>query len=214
MKREGLPAPRARRIYDRLAVIYPLVERFEGRVKAHALELLDLPTAQHVLDVGVGPGGELAAMRAQLAPDAHLVGIDISVAMLRRARRYGTGPILQANAAYLPFRDRVFDRLFAAYVLDLLPPAEVNRALAEFYRVLAPGGRAVVVAMTEGITAGSRLLIAVWKGMYTLSPSLCAGCRPLRLSPSAEKAGFRVRHKEVVVEFGFPSEVLVLEHRR
>ncbi len=211
MTRDGLPTPRARTIYDRLAAIYPLVEHFEAHVKAHALDVLALDSARCVLAVGVGPGSELATLRARAGPCTRIVGLDISAGMLRRAQRRGGALLVQADAAYLPFRARVFDRLFAAYVLDLLPPAQVDRALTEFHRVLDNEGRAVVLTMTEGITLGSRIVIAAWKAVYALSPALCGGCRPLVLAPRAERAGFRVLHREVILSFAFPSELLVLQ---
>lgn len=211
MKQKGLPPPRARTIYDRLAPVYPLVERFEAHVKARALEMLALASARRVLAVGVGPGSELAALRARAGAKARIVGIDVSAGMLHRARRRGGALLVQADAAHLPFRERAFDRLLAAYVLDILPAAQVDEALAEFHRVLDAGGRAVILAMTEGTTLASRAVIAAWNAVYALSPALCAGCRPLVLAPRAERAGFRVLHREVIVSFAFPSELLVLE---
>ncbi len=211
MKQKGVPPPRARTLYDRLAPVYPLVERFEAHVKARALEMLALDSARRVLAVGVGPGRELTALRARAGADARIVGIDLSAGMLCRARRRGGALLVQADAAHLPFHERAFDRLLAAYVLDILPPAQVDGALAEFHRVLDAGGRAVILAMTEGVSLASRAVIAAWNTVYALSPALCGGCRPLVLAPRAERAGFRVLHRGVIVSFAFPSELLVLE---
>jgi Methyltransferase domain len=104
-----------------------------------------------------------------------------------------------------------FDRLFSAYLLDLLPSNDLAAQLAEFYRVLRPGGRLALVSLTESISLPSRLVIGAWKAAYRASPVLCGGCRPLRLAALAQAAGFHVIACEVVVQLGVPSEVLVLE---
>lgn len=183
-------------------------------MKRYALDLLDLSRAQRVLDVGVGPGGELVAIRSRLLATASLVALDLSGKMLRRARRSGGNALVQGSATDLPFREAAFDRLFAAYVLDLLPGPLVGRALDEFRRVLRGEGRAVIVAMTEGVSLSSRLVIAAWKALYAVSPKVCGGCRPLQLGSLAERVGFKVLHREVVVEWGFPSEVVLLGGNR
>jgi ubiquinone/menaquinone biosynthesis C-methylase UbiE len=82
-----------------------------------------------VLDLGTGSG---AAARAALAAGAHqVVGADLSVGMLRLAGR--AFPSVAANAIALPFRDRSFDLVVAAFSLNHL--ADVEAGLAEARRV-------------------------------------------------------------------------------
>lgn len=69
------------------------------------------------------------------------VGIEISPPTAARARaRFAHDRILSATAASLPFRPSSFDVVFSNSTLDHLPPPEVERALAEFARVLKPRG--------------------------------------------------------------------------
>lgn len=100
--------------------------------------------AQHVaapgpvLDAGCGTGANLAHLQA-LGYAAQ--GLDLSPAGLRLARDRGTHPRLyQASAAILPHRDASFAAVLSADVLYLLGEADEARSLAEFRRVLAPGG--------------------------------------------------------------------------
>ena len=63
-----------------------------------------------------------------------------------KAKRTGAAAncgLVLGDATSLPLADNACDRLVAVQVLEYVP--EVARALAEVHRVLAPGGRAVVV---------------------------------------------------------------------
>src|SRR5262249_27365336 len=72
--------------------------------------------------------------------------IDTSAAMLaaaaRRCESQGDAAFLEGNAASLPVEDRDFDRALCVQVLEYV--ADVPAALAGLYRVLRPGGRALV----------------------------------------------------------------------
>lgn len=81
--------------------------------------------------------------------------------------------------------------------------------LAEFWRVLKPGGRLGPVSLTEGVNLPSRLLVGLWKLVYAASPVVCGGCRPVQLAGLAGNAGFNHITREVVVQWGVPSEIIV-----
>ncbi|HEX4446209.1 MAG TPA: class I SAM-dependent methyltransferase [Polyangiaceae bacterium] len=91
------------------------------------------------LDLSCGPGTLLRPLAA--APGTRtLVGVDLSLSMLRRAHAAAPGVRLaRADAASLPFEDGSFGAVANMAALDLYPdPARVVRECA---RVLAPGGR-------------------------------------------------------------------------
>ena len=212
MNEDTISTEAARRLYDRLGARYDWAERFEGRAKVRALDLLDLSGGQRVLDVGVGTGKEHARLVAAVGADGRAVGVDISFTMLDIARTRTGAPVCQADARHLPFVSASFDRLFCSYVLDLIPAGDLPDVLAEFRRVLKPEGRMALVSLTEGVTLPSRLFVAVWKLAYVVSPIACGGCRPLRLSPLVRGAGFTILSREIVVQLGVPSEVVVAAH--
>jgi ubiquinone/menaquinone biosynthesis C-methylase UbiE len=88
--------------------------------------------ARRMLDIGCGEGALRAALPAQLRP--RLVGLDASATMLRAH----PPPVVQADAAALPFVADVFDAAVAVNVLDHLPEPTV--AIEVAHRVLVPGG--------------------------------------------------------------------------
>ena len=112
--------------------------------KGALLEQLDLGRARAALDVGCGPGIDIAEM-ARLMPDgAHVSGVDISETMIAEARRRTASldtpvSLRIGDAADLPYPDQAFDACRAATVLQHVPyPA---RVVQEMFRVTRPGGR-------------------------------------------------------------------------
>lgn len=208
MIHETISRAEARRIYDRLGSGLDRAERFEAEAKARALSLLAVAPGQRVLQVSVGTGAEHAALKAAVGPAGLAVGADLSRGMLRLTRQRADTPLCEGDALRLPFATASFDRLFSAYLLDLLPAAELPAVLAEFRRVLRPGGRLVLVSLTEGVDPASALFVAGWKLLFRVAPRRLGGCRPLELTPLLEGVGLTVE-RHVVVQRGFPSEVLV-----
>ena len=77
--------------------------------------------------------------------------------------------------------------------------------MSEFYRVLKPAGRVVLVTLTEGATPLSRLVIAAWKLVYSVRTISCGGCRPLEIANLVQDAAFTLLSQDVVVQMGVPS---------
>ncbi|MDW8009071.1 MAG: methyltransferase domain-containing protein [Chloroflexota bacterium] len=117
---------------------------FVGMRRIAAALLNSLPEAgswQRLLDVGCGTGGNLALL-ARYA--GQVVGLDVSPTALELCRRRGPWPLLLGSADALPFADGSFDALATFDVLCQLPPSADEAALAEFHRVLRPGGALLV----------------------------------------------------------------------
>jgi SAM-dependent methyltransferase len=98
-----------------------------------------LQGARRVLDVGTGEG-QVARLAVAKAGADIAVGVDPTWAQIAEAQRRGGGPAYaRAGAALLPFADATFDRVVACLVFEHIE--EVDEAIAEVARVLAPGGR-------------------------------------------------------------------------
>ena len=96
-----------------------------------------LAGARRVLDVGCGEG---QVARLALAGGAALaIGVDPTWAQVEVAAERGMGArYARAGAGELPFADHTFDAVVACLVFEHI--RDVDHAIAEVARVLAPGG--------------------------------------------------------------------------
>ncbi|GJM42535.1 MAG: hypothetical protein DHS20C20_28170 [Ardenticatenaceae bacterium] len=210
MNTDRITSKTAQRFYDWLGVKHDVGGRFERRAKDRALELLEPGSAQRLLNVGVGTGKEQRTIQLALPSGGLSFGVDLSGEMLNvTRRRVPETELAQAMAGQLPFVSNSFDRLFCTNVLDLLETAVLPQTLAEFHRVLQPGGKLILVSLTEGVNAPSRLLVSLWKAAYRLHPLILGGCRPLQLQTLVAQAGFAIIHREIIVQLGVPSELIL-----
>src|SRR5690242_2634129 len=106
--------------------------------------LLALKEAEHVLDIGSGPGFLAAEMAAEVGPEGRVVGLDPSASMLALGRRRDA-PVefVEGDALALPFPDESFDVAVATQVYEYV--ADMPAALAEARRVLRAGGRLLIL---------------------------------------------------------------------
>lgn len=169
------------------------------------LTALALKPGEQVLDVGSGPGLLMADMAPLVGPHGHVTGIDLSDSMLVVShRRLAASPvrermtILKADATRLPFQDAHFDAAVSTQVYEYVP--DVDRALAELYRILRPGGRALIldtdwdslVWNAEDTSLRDRLIDA-WIKRFA-HPHL-----PSTLQQRLRRAGFQVHGCDTLV---------------
>ena len=98
-----------------------------------------------VIELGFGSGWLLEALRAEL-PRVDLVGLDLSPGFARRAHEeHGERVrVLLGDMERLPFRDGLFDVIVTCWTLYFM--RDIDAALAEIKRCLAPGGRLIAGA--------------------------------------------------------------------
>ncbi|WP_181708051.1 trans-aconitate 2-methyltransferase [Chthonobacter rhizosphaerae] len=154
------------------------------------LAAVPLATARHILDVGCGPGNSTELLLARF-PDAEVVGVDTSPAMIEAARARVPGARFQVADAATVAPDRPPDLVFANAVMQWVPdhPSVLVRLLG----LLAPGG-CLAVQMPDTLGEPShRLMDETAAAMPFASKMAGAGRPPLltldgyydRLSPAA-----------------------------
>jgi LSD1 subclass zinc finger protein len=124
------------------------------------VQAADVRGEASVLDLACGPGIYTRPF-AHLARAGLVVGLDLSLPMLRTAARLaedehlGNVLFVHGNALDLPFAPERFDAVNCCGALHLFP--NVTRALAEVHRVLRPRGRFTVAAFRrpEGIVSSA-----------------------------------------------------------
>lgn len=128
--------------YRLLAPVYDLL--FRGplrRARKQAISSLHLTGREGILIVGVGTGEDLPILPAS----APITGIDISEAMLQRARqKAGNRNITfrEMYAEHLDFPNQTFDAVILNLILSVVE--DPHSTLSEALRVLKPGGRVLV----------------------------------------------------------------------
>jgi phosphatidylethanolamine/phosphatidyl-N-methylethanolamine N-methyltransferase len=147
------------RAYDRWAPIYDLVfGGVFGKGRRAAIAATN-SIGGRVLEVGVGTGISLP----QYAANTRIFGIDISEAMLRKAKTRvaelglkNVEGLAVMDAEKLDFPDGSFDVVMAQYVVTAVANPEAT--LDEFARVLRPGGEIILLSRVSA-DAGMRRFI-------------------------------------------------------
>ena len=124
------------RHYDELASIYDSLYLDEQGLKIKcSLEHVNFNGSDSVLDAGCGTGFLFEYIHRQVG---HLVGVDLSIGLLRVAlahvKQSGMKSVLlvRADVDYLPFKERVFDKVFALTLLQDF--SDLNATLKEMMR--------------------------------------------------------------------------------
>jgi demethylmenaquinone methyltransferase/2-methoxy-6-polyprenyl-1,4-benzoquinol methylase len=147
-------------MFDAIAPRYELVNHLltfgmDRRWRRRAVRDLRLPTNSCVLDVATGTGDFSREIANQgLIP----IGTDLSFGMLEVA--VTRIPLVQADAARLPFASGSFDGLTCGYALRNFTNLQLS--LNEMGRVLRPGGRLSLLEVAEPRRGLWRLGFRVW----------------------------------------------------
>ncbi|HUP14454.1 MAG TPA: methyltransferase domain-containing protein [Acidimicrobiia bacterium] len=196
--------------YSKIAPVYELWAGLaESRARRRLLEKAAVRDGEAILEVAIGTGSQLVSL-ARRNPSGRTVGVDLAEGMLARARaridRAGlTGvEIGRGDALELPFAEERFELVVNSYMLDLLPREDIQRALAEFRRVLRPGGRLVLSNMTKGERRRHR----IWDALYERGIPLTANCRGVLAAPVLGELGFADIRREYLVQMLVPTEIV------
>jgi SAM-dependent methyltransferase len=114
---------------------------------------------RRILEVGCGRGEFAERMMRGLG--AEVLALDLSARMVELTSARGVDARI-GDVRSLPFPDHVFDCAVAAWMLYHVP--DLDRAVAELYRVLRPGGRLVAA------TNGPDHLVEVWRLVGDIRP--------------------------------------------
>jgi ubiquinone/menaquinone biosynthesis C-methylase UbiE len=146
---DGWLSERSARLYDagveflfggtadvmRRMAIPPVVDGVRGQARPR------------VLDLACGTGRFLLQLHHAL-PQAQLYGLDMSGPYLEHARELLAGrdaSLIADNAEAMPLAEAQFDAVTSVFLFHELPGDARRRVMREAFRVLAPGGRFVVL---------------------------------------------------------------------
>jgi ubiquinone/menaquinone biosynthesis C-methylase UbiE len=183
--------------YNKISRAYDLLaEHSEGPMRRAGLEKLNVRPGEQVLEIGFGTGHCLISLAQSVGPMGKVYGIDLSDKMLELARenllKAGLAERVElacGDATKLPYPSDSLDAVFMSFTLELFDTPEIPKVLAECQRVLKPGGRIAVVAVSKEGEHGVILEIYEWSHRHF--PNL-VDCRPIFVRRAVESAGFRV----------------------
>lgn len=170
---------------------------------------------EHALDIACGTGIVARCAASYIGPQGRIVGIDSDHDMITTARSLPAHPEraiewVEGDAQQLPFADATFDMIFCQGGLQFIP--DRSTALQEMYRVLKPGGRAVVMLFREIQYAPGFALLAETVAPYVAPRMIKSIVTPFSLGKTdeaqklAEQAGFqRISIREETKDARFPS---------
>jgi demethylmenaquinone methyltransferase/2-methoxy-6-polyprenyl-1,4-benzoquinol methylase/phosphoethanolamine N-methyltransferase len=136
------------RLYDLFVKVASLGG--EARIRARIIAAGELEPGRRALDVGCGTGTLALAAADAVGPTGRVCGIDPAAEMVAAARakaaRRGVEVAFSVGVIEsLDFPDRSMDVVFSTFMFHHLPPPLRLAGLREVRRVLAPGGRLVLV---------------------------------------------------------------------
>ncbi len=216
MTERFLSPTQAERFYDRFGKRLDSQTFYEKPPLDDLAAHLELDTCRSIVEFGCGTGrfaGEL--FETYLSQQAIYVGRDISNEMVRlateRLARYQPRATVEKSdgGAQVDRPNGAFDRFISTFVLDLLPDAQAQAVVREAHRLLASGGLAGLVSLTNGKTAVARAITTIWNGLRAVSPMLVGGCRPIEILDLVPAPDWTIHYQNVVTPFGIPCEIVV-----
>ena len=137
------------------------------------IALAELQPGQTVLDLGSGGGIDCFMAARQVGPEGHVIGVDMTDAMLAKANRNKAVVGLEnvefrkGHIEALPVTADTVDVIISNCVINLSP--DKPAVFREAFRVLKPGGK---MAVSDVVTLGQftpeeRANMAAWTGCIT-----------------------------------------------
>jgi demethylmenaquinone methyltransferase/2-methoxy-6-polyprenyl-1,4-benzoquinol methylase len=158
-------------MFDRIAGVYDVMNSamtagMHHRWRARAVDRADLGAGDAALDVCCGTGDLTLELARRVGPGGRVVGSDFAERMLDLAREKSVPagaakPIFEwADALELPYDDGSFDAVTVGFGVRNL--ADLDRGIREMTRVLKPGGRLVILEITQPTRPPLSTFFSVW----------------------------------------------------
>lgn len=158
-------------MFDRIAGVYDLMNSamtagLHHSWRRRAADEARLGPGDRAVDVCCGTGDLAFELAERVAPDGLVVGCDFSERMLDLAREKATERTAAqvvfdwADALELPFADAEFDAATVGFGARNL--ADLDAGVAELARVVSPGGRVVILEITQPQRPPLSVFFRVW----------------------------------------------------
>lgn len=186
------------KLYDKIARFYNFANKLyflfkfggERNYRQEFLSELEIVPNDRVIEISVGTADNFRF----LPNNIHLYGLDISLGMLKQAKRHlkkwkMNADLFQGMAESLPFKDESFDVVYHVGGINYFSDKE--KAIHEMIRVAKSGTKIVIVDETEKLVQGTYRKNPVTKNYYNNGKDISA---PIQLIPKDMK---EIRYKEI-----------------
>ncbi|MEO1290764.1 MAG: class I SAM-dependent methyltransferase [Chloroflexota bacterium] len=171
------------------------------------LERIPWHGGERLLDVGCGNGLYYNKLKNR-QQEVDYYGLDLMPSMIEHHPLTGTKRIFLSNAEQLPFHNDSFDIVMANHMIHHVQ--NISTALAEFQRVLAPGG--LVVIATNSIATMPELQVLMRRAIVLLTRSGAATVRAPEMPTDrfALENGIRMMSRRfyATVRYDLPSALI------
>jgi demethylmenaquinone methyltransferase/2-methoxy-6-polyprenyl-1,4-benzoquinol methylase len=137
----------------------------ESKYRREMLSLANFTDDSIILDICCGTGSATSIVNRLTDEQAVVVGSDISIGMLKRARRKDKRDdliLVGADAANTPYSNGSFDKVLIPHALhEMVKPAR-EAVLKEALRILRPGGETIVLEMDDPDELYLRVFLGWW----------------------------------------------------
>jgi demethylmenaquinone methyltransferase/2-methoxy-6-polyprenyl-1,4-benzoquinol methylase len=164
-------AGQIRGMFDRIAGVYDLLNSamtagLHHRWRERAADRAELAPGDTALDACCGTGDLALALARHTGPQGRVIGSDFSERMLDLARSKASARGVEGvrfewgDALELPYDDERFDAVTVGFGVRNL--ADLERGIGELTRVLRPGGRLVILEITQPRRPPLSLFFGLW----------------------------------------------------
>lgn len=183
---------------QRLVQIYSTMDVVKQR--KIILSELCLQKNDQVLDIGSGPGLLVEDIAAVIGPSGLICGVDISVDMIalskKRCSHFPQVELRQGDATSLPYENDKFDIAVSTQTLEYIE--DIKKCLKELYRILKPGGRALLLCTDwDTLIWNTRDREQMRRILKTFEAHCVDPRLPRTLAPKLRDAGFNITHQDV-----------------
>lgn len=181
--------------YAGISKIYDSYRSYPDDLVKRIIELGRISRGKKVLDLGCGTGNIAWQIKNKI--DANLVGVDVSLAMLKVARNKSL-EVLCTNIdnQLLPFRDSSFDSIIGAYVIHQIK--NLNFLLSECYHVLRNGELVLLTSSHKQIEDQHPIIKDFFPSYISIDKSRFPDIH--KIADILVSSGFKdIKHEEVTV---------------
>ncbi|MDR0891699.1 MAG: bifunctional demethylmenaquinone methyltransferase/2-methoxy-6-polyprenyl-1,4-benzoquinol methylase UbiE [Mediterranea sp.] len=168
---EGKKTEQVERMFDHIAPTYDRLNHLlswgiDRSWRKKAIARLRPSHPQHIMDVATGTG-DFAILACRMLQPAELIGTDISEGMMDvgrvKVKEAGLSDKIsfaREDCTSLSFADESFDAITVAFGVRNFD--DLDKGLAEMYRVLKPGGHLVILELTTPDRFPMNMLFSIY----------------------------------------------------